>query len=119
MEIIYALEERIGNPDMFFGREKELEYLMNWVDNVPKKLSKSTAILSRRKKGKTALVERLYNIIYTQNRNIIPFYYEIMEKNYYIKEFAEDFYLSFIRMYLGFKTRKVEFIKKPFLSPPS
>ena len=81
MDMIYALKERIGLPEMFYGREEELKYFLNWVDNLTRETSKSIAILSRRKKGKTAIAERLYNIIYSQNRNIIPFYYEIKEKN--------------------------------------
>lgn len=73
-KFVYVLEERIGNPELFVGRKKELEYLNKWLRELPEKLSQSTAILSRRKKGKTALVERFYNIIYNKNSNIIPLY---------------------------------------------
>lgn len=110
MDLIYALEERIGQPEMFYGREEELKYFLNWIDNIPRKLSKSIAILSRRKKGKTAIAERLYNIIYTQNRNIIPFYYEVMEKKYHLKEFSEDFYCSFMAQYIAFKAKLPKYI---------
>ena len=81
IEMVYPLEERIGVPEIFYGRQEELKYFLKWVDNISTKQSKSIAILSRRKKGKTAIVERLYNIVYSQNKNIIPFYYEVMEKN--------------------------------------
>lgn len=105
---VYALEERIGKPGLFVGRKQELEYLNKWLSEVPEKLSHSTAILSRRKKGKTALVERFYNIIYNQNENIIPFYFEVKEGSKWIVDFALDFYTTFISQYLGFKLRDIE-----------
>lgn len=114
MKLINAIDERIGNLDLFYGRKRELEYLMTWVDDVPKKINKSLAILSRSKKGKTALVERLYNIVYSQKRNIIPFYYEIREYPYYVIDFAEEFYLSFIQQYIAFKIRKPEIANSKF-----
>ena len=99
----YALKERIGNPDLFVGRKDELDFLNKWLANIPRELSKSTAILSRRKKGKTALVERFYNIIYHKNENVIPFYYEVREGNKWVVNFALDFYTNFLSQYLGFK----------------
>ena len=66
-ELTYALKERIGLPELFVGRKEELTFFQSWVESIPKELSRSTALLSRRKKGKTALVERLYNIVYSQN----------------------------------------------------
>lgn len=109
----YALKERIGNPDLFVGRKKELDFLNNkWLANIPKELSKSTAILSRRKKGKTALVERFYNIIYNNNQEVIPFYYEVREGNKWVVNFALDFYTNFISQYLGFKLRDIELCRE-------
>ena len=45
------LEEKIGNPDLFTGRTQELADLLEWIDRIKPRLSKSTAILSRRKTG--------------------------------------------------------------------
>ena len=109
----YALKERIGNPDLFVGRKDELDFLNKWLANIPRELSKSTAILSRRKKGKTALVERFYNIIYNKNENVIPFYYEVREGNKWVVNFALDFYTNFLSQYLGFKLRNIELCREP------
>ncbi|MDI3312173.1 MAG: hypothetical protein QJR05_12215 [Thermoanaerobacterium sp.] len=106
-KLIYAIEERIGQPDLFTGRKEELSYFERWADEIPMKLSRSTALLSRRKKGKTALVERLYNIIYTKNGSLVPFYFEVKEGSKWIVDFALNFYASFISQYLGFKLRDV------------
>jgi hypothetical protein len=49
----YPLSEKIGEPALFVGRERELKYFDNWLANIPKKLSKSRVIIARRKSGKT------------------------------------------------------------------
>jgi len=46
------LKENIGNPDLFTGRKKELHALLHWVDGIKTEISKSKAIISRRKTGK-------------------------------------------------------------------
>ena len=63
--IAFAIEERVGEPENFIGRIKELEFLYNWADNIRKKISRSIAFLGRRKIGKSLILERLYNIIYS------------------------------------------------------
>jgi len=30
----YALEKRIGNPDLFVGRKKERGYFLKWIDDI-------------------------------------------------------------------------------------
>ncbi len=75
------LEERIGKPELFTGRKRELAEFLKWIGGVKEKISKSTAILSRRKTGKTALLERLYNLTFKQNDRVVPFYFEIRETN--------------------------------------
>ncbi len=109
----YVLEERIGNPDLFTGRKEELAYFLKWINHIKEKKSLSTAMLARRKMGKTALMERLYNITYYKNHGVIPFYYEIKEKRMWVVDFCKDFFLTFIYQYIAFKTRKPEYLS-PF-----
>ena len=33
----FAIEERIGKPQFFVGREAEFRTLLKWVDNIPEK----------------------------------------------------------------------------------
>ncbi|MCP4150948.1 MAG: hypothetical protein GY757_24590, partial [bacterium] len=106
----YAKEERIGNPDLFSGRREELDYFLKWISNIKKKRSQSTALPARRKMGKTALLERLFNITYFKNDGVIPFYYEIKESKVWIVDFCQDFFLTFIYQYIAFKTRKQEYL---------
>ncbi len=110
MEIIYALKENIGVPELFTGRRAIMENFEHWLYNIRKEIGKSRALLSRRKKGKTVIMQRLYNIIWTQNDSLVPFFYEIREQNMMLGEFAEDFITSFLSQYYAFLTRKKRFI---------
>jgi len=74
------LKEKIGNPDLFTGRKKELAFFLKWIEGIKKEISPSMAILSRRKTGKTAILQRLYNLTFEHNDRVIPFYYEIKER---------------------------------------
>jgi len=106
----YALEERIGSPELFTGRKEELAYFLNWINDIKERKSQSTAILARRKMGKTALMERLFNITFYKNNGVIPFYYEIKEVKMWVMDFCKDFFLTFIYQYIAFKTRKAEYL---------
>ncbi|NIM12335.1 MAG: hypothetical protein GTO45_09495 [Candidatus Aminicenantes bacterium] len=107
----YALEERIGNPDLFTGRKGELVYFLKWINDIKERKSQSTAVLARRKMGKTALMERLFNIIFYKNDGVIPFYYEVKEVKKWVGDFCVDFFLTFIYQYVAFKTRDINYLK--------
>ena len=106
----YALKERIGKPELFTGRNKEMAFFLKWINDIKSEKSQSTAMLARRKMGKTAIMQRLFNIIYYKNDGIIPFYYEIKETKMWIVDFCKDFFLSFIYQYIAFKSRKPEYL---------
>ena len=107
------LPEKIGRPEMFSGRKKELELFQRWIDGIPKGISKSRALLSRRKTGKTAIMQRLYNLTFAKPDGVIPFYYEIKEGKVWAVDFCADFALTFLYQYIAFKTRKSNYIDPP------
>ncbi len=78
--IQYPLTEKIGEPDLLVGRAKEFGLLDKWLGRIPKRLSKSRVILARRKSGKPAIVQRIFNRLWRANGDIIPFYFNIGEK---------------------------------------
>lgn len=104
------LKEKIGSPELFTGRKKELTYFLNWTREIKREMSQSTAILSRRKTGKTALMQRLYNLIFEENMGVVPFYFEIKERSQWFGDFCEKFFLNYVFQYIAFKTRKPEYI---------
>jgi hypothetical protein len=63
----YPLTEKMGEPDLLVGR-KEFQRLNKWLANIPKRLSKSRVIMARRKSGKTAIVQRIFNPLWNQNK---------------------------------------------------
>ena len=105
------MREKIGDPDLFVGRRRELGTLLKWAAGIRKELSMSRALLSRRKTGKTAILQRLYNIVFRQNDGLVPFYYEIKRGKIWIGDFCKDFFLTFALQYAAFKTRNTDYLR--------
>ncbi len=105
------LEEKIGDPDLFVGRDKQLADLLKWTGNIKKRISMSRALLSRRKTGKTAILQRLYNLVFHKNEGLIPFYFEVKQGKIWVGDFCRNFFLAFILHYTAFKTRKTEYLR--------
>jgi hypothetical protein len=102
--MIYALRERIGEPSLFCGRKREMELLLNWAEKIPGEISKSRPLLDRRKSGETAIMQRLFNILWNKNGTVIPFYFEILNFDQWLLDFSADYYRTFLSQYLSFKT---------------
>lgn len=112
-DLIYALAEEIGDPDLFVGREAELKRLLGWAEGVKRRISLSTGILSRRKKGKTALLQRFFNILYTRNDpRLIPFYFRVPEDRVTKTVFADSFYRRVLSQYFAFTTRTPRWVNQ-------
>ena len=108
--IEYVLAENLGDSELFTGRKVLMDNFLHWVYLIGKRLGKSRALLSRRKKGKTVFMQRLYNIIWTQNKNVVPFFYEVKERKMTLGEFAEEFLYSFLSQYYAFIKREKKYI---------
>ncbi|MCP4344409.1 MAG: hypothetical protein GY795_02660, partial [Desulfobacterales bacterium] len=91
-----ALKERIGEPSLFCGRKREMDLLLKWTEKIPRELSKSRALLGRRKSGKTAIMQRLFNILWNQNGRVIPFYFEVLDQDQWLLDFCDKYYRTFI-----------------------
>jgi hypothetical protein len=102
----FPIEERIGDPNLFTNRQEELAYFESWIQDIEKKAAISTAIVSHRKVGKTALLQRLYNSLFVRGGKVIPFLFEIEEQDRSLDQFCRVYYMSFISQLLSFKMRK-------------
>jgi len=113
--ITYTLPEQIGNTHLFVGRKKEFDYFLgDWYYYLENNMAQSQAIVARRKKGKTAFLQRLFNILWScPEKKIIPFYYSIKEMNTTLADFSKDFFSTFISHYIGYMERKPELISAP------
>ena len=101
----YPLEEKIGYPELLVGRESEFKRFHKWIAGMPRKISKSWAILGRRKSGKTAFVQRLFNETWSENGEVIPFYFSIPESPIYLVDLAVAYYETFASHYISFLER--------------
>jgi len=108
--IEYALKENIGSTELFTGRRLLMDNFIHWVSLIRKELGKSRALISRRKKGKTVLMQRLFNIVWSQNDKVVPFFYEMKEHSMTLGEFAEDYLCTFLSHYYSFKYRDKQYI---------
>ncbi len=103
----YALKERIGDPLIFSGRKKEMTLLLDWASGIPREISKSRALLGRRKSGKTAIMQRLFNILWNQNGKVIPIYIDVSDDDQWLHDFVFKYYQTFLSQYISFLTRTV------------
>src|SRR6056297_3540 len=112
-KIEYALPEQIGEPELFVGRKKEFDYFLgDWYRLVEKNFAQNQAIISRRKKGKTAFLQRLFNILWSAGmerekgeQQVIPFYYSIRDKQVSLGYLALDFFTEFVKCYCSYQQR--------------
>ncbi|WP_069471988.1 hypothetical protein [Candidatus Marithrix sp. Canyon 246] len=106
----YPLTEKIGEPELLVGREKEFKHFGKWIKNIPKRLSKSRVIIARRKSGKTSFVQRIFNQLWTENGAVIPFYFEFDENKMWYPNLAIDYYCAFASQYISFITRNPKLV---------
>ncbi len=109
----YPLSEKIGNPDLFVGREKEFKNFGKWIANIPKRLSKSRVIIARRKSGKTTFVQRIFNQLWSENGAVIPFYFDFTEDKIWYPELAIKYYCAFASQYISFLERDEKRVEYP------
>ncbi|MGD9975127.1 MAG: restriction endonuclease [Desulfatirhabdiaceae bacterium] len=110
----YPLPEQIGEPDLLVGREKEFAEYGKWIRFIPRRLSKSRVILARRKSGKTAFVQRIFNQLWTENGAVIPCYINISERRIWFPYFAITYYTTFASQYISFLERDPNIVRNPF-----
>ena len=106
----YPLQEKIGDPDIFVGRGEEFKIFHEWIDWIPKRAAQSRVLLARRKSGKTAFVQRLFNQLWSANGEIVPFYFSIPETAIWYPSFVLMYYRTFATQYISFLERDPELV---------
>ncbi|HPE69628.1 MAG TPA: hypothetical protein PLF96_09940 [Thermotogota bacterium] len=114
-QITFALPEQIGNTGLFVGRKKEFDFFLgDWYEFLQKNFVMSQALLARRKKGKTAFLQRLFNILWSDGSGgVVPFFLTIPEKKTTLASFSKDFFAVFCNHYLSFFTRDPSLLSQP------
>ncbi len=107
----YPLKERIGLSRLYVDREAVFSEYEKWVSLIPKELSKSRAILARKKSGKTAFIQRLFNRLWSKNGDVVPFYLEIPDDRVWFPDFARLYFRTFASQYISFLERDQTYVR--------
>ncbi|MCP4185198.1 MAG: hypothetical protein GY761_18120 [Hyphomicrobiales bacterium] len=112
---IEPLEDLAG--DLFVDRNDELRLCRRWVENIPIRHLNSWALVGRRRTGKTAILVRLFNQLFSEQDRVVPvfitFAHYVNRKQaitYY--DFAEDYFSGYLRSYLAFRHRQPMFMRQ-------
>jgi len=111
--MLFPLTEKIGQPELLVGREKEFRQFQKWLDKIPDKLSKSRVILARRKSGKTVFVQRIFNQLWTENGVTIPFFFDVADTKIWYPNLAIKYYCAFASQYISFLERDEKLVNTP------
>lgn len=111
--------EPLENPvpdELFVNRQYELDLFWNWANNIPRRVSKSFALIGRRRTGKTAILKKLYNRLFNEQEAVLPVYitfdrYLDRKEPITSYEFAEQYFMGYIGSYLAFRYRKPALIE--------
>jgi len=105
-ERLDPIAERVG-LDIFTDREREMDALMDWADRVARKFGRSQGLVSHRRHGKTAIMERFYNRLFWERTDVMPFYFELHDgiHKIWMKTLAEQYLYSFLQQYLAYRTQ--------------
>ena len=115
MRRIDPIREQVER-DVFTDREEVLEKLWEWAMRIPKGVAGSIALLSQRRMGKTAVLERLYNRLFWEQEAFVPIFYRVERENKLWREFAEEYYANFLAQYTAFKLKDPSILEiKPFV----
>ncbi|MBV7329332.1 hypothetical protein KFU94_13995 [Chloroflexi bacterium TSY] len=111
------LEDLTG--DLFVDRHDELEMFWKWATDIPKFSLHSFALIGRRRTGKTAILIKLFNRLFYEQKKVLPVFISFAQflhrqeplSSY---EFAEHYFSGYIRSYFAFRYREPMFLRQRY-----
>ena len=102
------------SDEIFTDRQDVLDLFWVKAEGILLEATLSTALIGRRRLGKTEVLLRLYHRLFWEQDQIVPIYYNFEGKSYHSPDFAHDYFKNFLSQYLAFKMgRNVELIRTP------
>jgi AAA+ ATPase superfamily predicted ATPase len=105
-------------PEEFTNRTRELEFLWNLADRAKRRIASSYVLIARKGMGKTALMLEFYRQLFTQQKQVVPFFVSFAEfkdkperVQLSLGQFASHLFVNAAMQYSAFKSGK-------FLAPP-
>ncbi|MFQ6073553.1 MAG: hypothetical protein ACE5KT_12750, partial [Methanosarcinales archaeon] len=110
-----VIPEKVDRRE-FTNREEIINKLYDWAVGIYESKSRSLALITPRRYGKTAVLQRLYNKLFWEQDLVAPFFIEIKEETYTKGEFAQLYLSTFSRQYIGFYLKNPEIAKNEELT---
>jgi hypothetical protein len=112
-----GLEKRLDpileevDREVFTDREDMLALLDWWAERIPRGPS-CIAFRSQRRMGKTAILRRFCNRLFWKQGPVIPFYFQVPQKDMLLSELNDAYYCAFIQQYAAFLRREPELARQ-------
>ncbi len=101
-ETILPVEEMVAYEE-FTDRVEILRKLDEWVKNIQRMASSSTALIAPRRMGKTVLLDRLVNTVFFKPEyKVAPFYFRMKREKTILRDFLLDYATTFFRQYIAY-----------------
>lgn len=73
----YTFGVPVSGEDTFFGREREMQYIFDTLDNVPRGQKQDIVVLGPRRIGKSSLLRRLVRLLLQPQHDFTPIYIDL------------------------------------------
>ena len=101
-ERILPVEEMVAYEE-FTDRVEILRDLEEWIKNIQNMTAPSTAIISPRRLGKTALMDRLVNTVFFKPEyRVAPFYFRMKREDTTLRNFLLEYATTFFRQFIAY-----------------
>jgi hypothetical protein len=91
--------------DEFTDRDDIIGRLLRMAALTPRDATVSTSIVGRRRLGKTAVLEQVYNRLFWEQDAVVPIYFVFEAKPITSTEFAEAYFTNFLRQFIAFRRK--------------
>jgi hypothetical protein len=98
--------------DEFTDREEIIGRLVRMAALTPRDITVSTSVVGRRRLGKTAVLEAVYNRLFWEQDAVVPIYFVFEDKPVTSTAFAEAYFTNFLRQYVAFRRKDYELLQR-------
>lgn len=104
---IEPVEEMLTEGE-FTDRVEILQELEDWYKKIKNRISGSQALIAPRRMGKTALLDRLVNIVFFKDYQVAPFYFKMKREETTLHKFLLEYFTTFCRQYIAYLLKDPE-----------
>ncbi|MEM7133166.1 MAG: Lrp/AsnC family transcriptional regulator [Chloroflexota bacterium] len=103
--------------EWFTNRHEYLDFFWDWATKIPYPARNSIAFAGLRRTGKTAILHRVFNRLFNEQRHVMPVFITFEPYLYRTElittyDFAEDYINGYLRSYFAFRHRRPEIHKQ-------